>query len=248
MNQKIIIMTPQKVSDDEVSRYMNFDQILEKRNILVKQQKFITNISIVSFVIVATISTWFFTRERVSNKSDIPHTKQVVADSVDKNEFNILPDSTQKAQLKIENNVPSPDVTAKETNDPSEAPTTTKKPAEKVVKKDEDTSSDSYIQAEPMEGYQALYEYFNKNIKYPEQAVRDSVEGILTVSFIITETGNADKIEVSKSLGHAFEQVAIDLIRNMPAWKPAMLNGKPVRSRISLPLTFEVKKVESNSK
>jgi hypothetical protein len=35
------------------------------------------------------------------------------------------------------------------------------------------------------------------------------------------------------------------VIRNMPAWRPAYYNGKVVKSKVSLPLTFSLKKVSS---
>src|SRR5690606_25878368 len=108
----------------------------------------------------------------------------------------------------------------------------------------EDEKEGPYIQAEPAGGYEMLYDYFNKNLNYPIEAVKDSVQGVITVSFVITNKGTTENIEFKKSLGEPFEHEALKLIREMPPWKPATLNGKPVSSRIVLPLTFSITTVK----
>jgi TonB family protein len=110
-------------------------------------------------------------------------------------------------------------------------------------KNDESKPSFDYVEAEPVEGYPHLYAYFASDLHYPEEAVRDSTQGTLSVSFIINGSGKPEKIAIENSLGPLFDQETIRLIENMPAWKSATFNGKPVPSRISLPLTFRIIKV-----
>lgn len=97
-----------------------------------------------------------------------------------------------------------------------------------------------YIQAEPVDGYQTLYEYFDRELIYPEPAIQDSIQGVLTVSFLINKEGKPEKIKTSGTLGKAFEREAIRLVEGMPLWKPATLNSNPVSSQLSLPLTFQL--------
>ena len=111
------------------------------------------------------------------------------------------------------------------------------------VQKDE--PRDVYIQAEPRDGYAELYAYFSNNIKYPETALSDSIEGVETVSFTIDEYGRPVDIGITKSLGVAFDAEAVRLIKEMPAWLPATLNGRPVASQLSLPLTFEIHRIKN---
>jgi hypothetical protein len=54
-----------------------------------------------------------------------------------------------------------------------------------------------------------------------------------------------EQIEVEQSLGEEFEKESVRLIENMPEWKPAKLDGNPVRSRISIPLTFQIQKMRN---
>ena len=107
-----------------------------------------------------------------------------------------------------------------------------------------DSAKDVYVQAEPREGYTHLYAYFNANLQYPPQAVKDSIEGIETISFTIDQRGKATNLTISNSLGALFDQEAMRLIRNMPDWNPASLNGEPIASQLSVPLTFQLKRIK----
>jgi len=98
----------------------------------------------------------------------------------------------------------------------------------------------SYVEAEPIPGFPKLYEYLNTKIIYPLQMVKDSIQGVESVSFVIDEKGNLGQIAILNSLGPLFDEETVRLLNQMPAWKPASLNGKPVGSRISLPLIFTV--------
>jgi TonB family protein len=98
-----------------------------------------------------------------------------------------------------------------------------------------------YRQAEPVDGYASLYEYFSSSLVYPVDAPSDSIQGVLTVTFTINAEGKPESISIHNSLGKAFEREAIRLIQEMPEWKPAQLNNKPVPSKMSLPLTFQIK-------
>ena len=99
-----------------------------------------------------------------------------------------------------------------------------------------------FTQAEPVQGYPALYEYFNHELKYPEGMAKDSIEGVVTVSFAISGDGKPNQIKIANSLGKLFDQECLRVIENMPQWKPATINGKPTETRLSIPLTFTIKK------
>lgn len=99
-----------------------------------------------------------------------------------------------------------------------------------------------YLQAEPVNGMSNLYNYFENELKYPESVIADSIQGTLIVFFTVDTNGNIQDIKVEEPLGDLFEAEAIRLINNMPPWKPAMLNNKPISSRLSVPLNFRIEK------
>ncbi len=106
-----------------------------------------------------------------------------------------------------------------------------------------DSATSQFSPAEPLEGYPALYEYFDRELKYPNEALKDSIQGVLTVTFMIDKQGKPFAIKTADSPAPAFDREAIRLIEQMPPWKPARLDGKAVSSKLSIPLTFKIKKV-----
>ena len=123
----------------------------------------------------------------------------------------------------------------------------TPKPAEVIVKKQKqevsqpkEATADIYTEAEPVSGYDDLYAYFEKELKYPADA-SVAAEGDVAVTFVINKKGKPEQIKFINSLGPEFDKEVIRVINNMPGWKPATQNGKPVPAKISQSFTFDVK-------
>jgi periplasmic protein TonB len=91
-------------------------------------------------------------------------------------------------------------------------------------------------------GQPALDKYITNNVNYPQQAIDDDMSGIVHVSFIIDEQGNVTKAKVldRASVGDGLDQEALRVVRAMPSWKPGKVNGKKVRTRMELPISFQV--------
>ncbi|MBI1769979.1 MAG: energy transducer TonB [Bacteroidetes bacterium] len=109
------------------------------------------------------------------------------------------------------------------------------------IQKDKKITPSQFTEAEPIHGYPALYEYFDHELKYPV-GVRDSIEGVVTVSFAINKEGKPDHIKIENSLGAAFDEECLRIIKSMPGWKPATINGEPIATRLSIALTFKIKR------
>ncbi len=102
-----------------------------------------------------------------------------------------------------------------------------------------------YNKAEKMPQYPggeaALSKFVEDNINYPQNAIDDNTEGTVNVSFIVDEKGNVmDPVATGKSAGRELDQEAVKVIKQMPAWKPGLVKGKPVKTRLSLPVTFKL--------
>jgi periplasmic protein TonB len=86
-------------------------------------------------------------------------------------------------------------------------------------------------------GKEALFEYINKNIVYPEDVVRGNVY----VAFVVTKEGAIRDVRVVKGINENCDKEAIRLIKNMPPWDPGMQKGKIVSSVYGLPIIFRPK-------
>lgn len=86
--------------------------------------------------------------------------------------------------------------------------------------------------------YGSLQEYIAKNVIYPDYFQKRNIPGRVEVSFIVTENGTIKKIEVSKSSDKSFNFEAVTVVKTMPKWDPATLNGEKVSSFVTVPIVF----------
>jgi TonB family protein len=93
-------------------------------------------------------------------------------------------------------------------------------------------------------GFDAMYLFLKKNLRVPENL---KMGGTVVVSFVVDEKGAIKEAEVEQGLNKACDAEAIRVVRSMPKWIPCMAEGKPVRSRIEVPLTFSPVKVKNGS-
>ena len=89
-------------------------------------------------------------------------------------------------------------------------------------------------------GHQALMEYLEKNIKYPAKAVNNKIQGRVIVQFTVDEKGRLSDIKVVKSVEPSLNAEAVRVVKSMPRWNPGMQNGKAVKVRYTLPVTFRL--------
>ncbi len=102
-----------------------------------------------------------------------------------------------------------------------------------------------YSRAEKMPEYpggeKALSAFVENNISYPQDALDQDAEGTVNVSFVIDEKGKVvNAVAGGAAAGHGLEQEAVKIVEQMPAWKPGMVKGKPVKTRLTLPVTFKL--------
>ena len=87
-------------------------------------------------------------------------------------------------------------------------------------------------------GKEALLQYLEQNIHYPEAAAAEGVQGRVYIRFVILADGVVDSVAVQRGIHPLLDAEAIRVVENMPRWQPALQNGKPVAARQLLPVTF----------
>lgn len=113
---------------------------------------------------------------------------------------------------------------------------------EKKVSVDDEVFVVVEEQAEFPGGLDSMYAYIVKNLKYPELAKEKGIEGRVFVSFIIEKDGSISNVKILRGIGGGCEEAAVEMIKNMPKWKPGKQRGKPVRFQFTLPIKFELEK------
>lgn len=92
----------------------------------------------------------------------------------------------------------------------------------------------------PNGGMQALMQYLNENIRYPEAATKAGVQGRVTVQFIVDKDGSIDDVKILRSVNPDLDAEAIRVIKMMPRWEPGTHKGKPVRVKYTVPVMFRL--------
>jgi TonB family protein len=83
-------------------------------------------------------------------------------------------------------------------------------------------------------GTDAMMDFVKKNLKIPKRAAN----GTVYVQFIVEKNGSLSEVSVLRGISQPFNEAAVNLVRKMPKWVPAMQNGQPVRIRFVLPIRF----------
>lgn len=81
--------------------------------------------------------------------------------------------------------------------------------------------------------------FINQNIVYPDSARSHSIEGVVVVRFSVTETGKITDLRLVRNIGFGCGQEAMKVVRMMPKFRPALRNGKPVATEMTLPIRFK---------
>ena len=78
------------------------------------------------------------------------------------------------------------------------------------------------------------------NIKYPEKALANIIQGTVFVSFIIEKDGSVTHVKVLRGIGGGCDEESVRVVKLMPKWKPGTQNGKPVRVLFNMPIYYKL--------
>jgi TonB family protein len=93
-----------------------------------------------------------------------------------------------------------------------------------------------------------MYQFLAKNILYPTAASKANVSGRVFLSFVITETGDVEDIQVLKGIGFGCDAEAIRVLKTFPKWIPGEQGGVPVNVKYNLPINFQIEDGNSKTK
>lgn len=89
-------------------------------------------------------------------------------------------------------------------------------------------------------GESAMKSYLNSNVKYPDVAQENGVQGRVIVESIIEKDGSMSDVKVIRSVDPSLDREALRVVKAMPKWTPAKLKGIPVRTKCTTPVVFRL--------
>ncbi len=96
---------------------------------------------------------------------------------------------------------------------------------------------ESMSPAEVVGGIPAVY----KNLKYPDFARKQKLQGQVVAKVYIDKDGHVAKIQLLKTANEVFNEEVFRTLTEEVSYKPATMNGKPVPSSLIIPVKFELK-------
>jgi periplasmic protein TonB len=112
--------------------------------------------------------------------------------------------------------------------------------APKKVEEDWDkTFTKVEIESDYPGGAAAWQRYLNRNLRYPQDAIDNEIQGTVVVQFIVDKEGvvsDVDAISGPKEL----RDEAVRVIKKSGKWTPAVQNGRQVKSYKKQPIVFRL--------
>ena len=96
-------------------------------------------------------------------------------------------------------------------------------------------------------GPQAMMQFIKDNLKYPQIAKENGIQGRVILQFVVDETGKVTDPKVIRSIDPSLDLEAIRIVKAMPRWTPGMQDGKAVAVRYTIPVIFKLETAEETS-
>lgn len=91
-------------------------------------------------------------------------------------------------------------------------------------------------------GMANFYAFIAKTVRYPEEALKNNVEGKVFLSYIVETDGRLTAIKVVRAIGSGLDEEAVRVLKSSPKWTPGYNGRTPVRVQYNLPIGFTLNK------
>jgi TonB family protein len=94
-----------------------------------------------------------------------------------------------------------------------------------------------------LKGQSGLYRNLGYQLRYPSEARRYGVQGVVLIKATITTDGKIINEEIAEGIGSGCNEEALRLIKLIPyEWIPALdKDGNPIESEVAIPIHFRLR-------
>lgn len=89
-------------------------------------------------------------------------------------------------------------------------------------------------------GDDALMQYIVDNVKYPKEARKKEIEGIVMINFTVNTDGSIGNVRVVKSIHPLLDEEAVRVVKQIPNWVAGKQDGEPVPVFFDVPIAFKL--------
>lgn len=83
-------------------------------------------------------------------------------------------------------------------------------------------------------------EYVGKNLKYPDVAAENGIQGTVYVQFVVEPSGSVSNVKILRGVDPALDKEATRIVQSSPKWVPGKQRGKSVRVSFTFPIKFQL--------
>ena len=95
------------------------------------------------------------------------------------------------------------------------------------------------IESEFPGGTKGWNSFLSSTLVYPKKAIKKNIQGQVVARFIVEKDGSLSDIEIISGPKELWPAV-LDVLKQSPNWKPAVQNGKKVKSYKMQPFNFRL--------
>lgn len=89
-------------------------------------------------------------------------------------------------------------------------------------------------------GEDALLAYISSQMRYPQQARKRKIEGVVYISYVVEVDGSVGDVKVVKGVHELLDAEGVRVISTLSGYEPGFQKGKPVRVQFTIPLRFKL--------
>ena len=87
-------------------------------------------------------------------------------------------------------------------------------------------------------GQKAMDQYINDNMQYPQESIDKGEEGVISVMLTVNADGSITNVFAGQNDFPLLAAEAVRLVKAMPNWVPAKMNGTPIKQQVYTPINF----------
>ena len=88
-------------------------------------------------------------------------------------------------------------------------------------------------------GPNEMMRYIQENIKYPQSAIDNKIEGRVFVTFVVEKDGSITNAAVLRGIDKECDAEALRVVSSMPKWNPGQHKGEVVRTQFTIPIYYK---------
>ena len=97
-----------------------------------------------------------------------------------------------------------------------------------------------YEQAKYVGGSARMEQEVQRNVRYPAAALRAKAEGRVLVSFVVEADGSVGEAHIVQSPSPLLNEEVVQAVKKLGAFAPARQYGQPLRSTVTMPVSFHI--------